>query len=243
MCAHAIACLCVWRALVRGGTLWWWLLGLAWGAGMLSKYQMVLGIACNLAYLVIATRTSPWREERRDLARGVLLASAVAALVILPHAIWLIRNDFPTFGYASHSMAAHLPLAARPADIGAFLGNQLGRLLPPFLLAVLLVTLQRRSSPTRQEPAEPSVMLPAAGSPAARWLLPIHAIGPFVLMTALSAFLGMDLQMHWGTAFLWMVVPLALGTRAGQRVVQAPMMRVYAGVLLVHLVTLAAHAR
>ncbi len=84
---------------------------------------------------------------------------------------------------------------------------------------------------------------PAAGTAAARWLLPIHAIGPFVLMSALSAFLGMDLQMHWGTAFLWMAVPLALATRAGRRLTQVPLMRVYAGVLLVHLVTLAVHAR
>lgn len=236
--AHALACLCVWRALVRGGTLWWWLLGLVWGAGLLSKYQMVLTIACNLAYLVLATRTAPWREERRDLLRGVLLAGTVAALVILPHVIWLVRNDFPTFGYASHSMAANLPLAARPNDIAGFLGNQVGRCVPPFLLAVLLLLLQRRPAAAR---SLPQGLSPAAGTAAARWLLPVHALGPFVLMTALSAFLGVDLQMHWGTAFLWLMVPLALGTSLGRRVAEVPLMHVYAGALLVHLLQLAAH--
>lgn len=236
--AHALACLCVWRALVRGGTLWWWLLGLVWGAGLLSKYQMVLTIACNLAYLVLATRTAPWREERRDLLRGVLLAGTVAALVILPHVIWLVRNDFPTFGYASHSMAANLPLAARANDIAGFLGNQVGRCVPPFLLAVLLLLLQRRPAAAR---SLPQGLSPAAGTAAARWLLPVHALGPFVLMTALSAFLGVDLQMHWGTAFLWLMVPLALGTSLGRRVAEVPLMHVYAGALLVHLLQLAAH--
>lgn len=245
LCAHALACLCVWRALVRGGTVWWWLLGVAWGAGMLSKYQMVIAVACNLAYLAIATRGSPWREERRDIIRGVFLAGAVAALVMLPHVIWLVRNDFPTFGYASHSMAADLPLLARPRDIGSFLGNQIGRCVPAFLLAVLLVLLERRGrgEVDAMHSVKPPGLSPAAGTAAARWLLPVHAIGPFVLMTALSAFLGMDLQMHWGTAFLWMAVPLALATRFGRRLVNVPLTRVYAGVLLVHLLTLAAHAR
>ena len=245
--AHALACLCVWRALVRGGTLWWWLLGLVWGAGLLSKYQMVLTIACNLAYLVLATRGSPWREERRDLVRGVLLAGTVAALAILPHVIWLVRNDFPTFGYASHSMAADLPLAARPRDIAAFLGNQVGRCLPALLLGALLLLLERRprsAVPSAQLAARalPQGLSPAAGTAAARWLLPVHALGPFILMTALSAFLGVDLQMHWGTAFLWLMVPLALGTRAGRRLTQVPLMQVYAGALLVHLLQLAAHS-
>lgn len=245
LCAHALACLAVWRALVRGGTLWWWLLGLAWGAGMLSKYQMLISIACNLAYLAIATRTAPWREERRDVLRGVLLAGAIAGLMLLPHAIWLVRNGFPTFSYASHSMAADLPLLARPRDIGAFLGNQVGRCVPAFLLAALLVLLERRTrSGTDAGSADSSPELsPAAATAAARWLLPVHAIGPFALMTALSAVLGMDLQMHWGTAFLWMVVPLALATRAGRRLTQVPLTRIYAGVLLAHLLTLAAHAR
>jgi 4-amino-4-deoxy-L-arabinose transferase-like glycosyltransferase len=242
--AHAFACLCVWRALVRGGTLWWWLLGLVWGAGLLSKYQMVVTIACNVAYLAIATRSAPWGEERRDLLRGVLLAGTVAALVILPHVIWLVRNDFPTFGYASHSMAAHLPLSARPNDIAGFLGNQVGRCVPPFLLAVLLLLFERRDSRAKQADAvAPQGLSPAVGTAAARWLLPVHALGPFILMTALSGFLGVDLQMHWGTAFLWLAVPLALGTHWGRRLTRLPLMRVYAGTLLVHLVTAAAHAR
>ncbi|MET0291712.1 MAG: glycosyltransferase family 39 protein, partial [Steroidobacteraceae bacterium] len=92
MVAHALAVLCVWRALIRGGARWWWLLGLVWGVGMLSKYQMVISIACNLAWLALATRAAPWREERGDVLRGVLIAGAVAWVVMLPHVIWLVRT-------------------------------------------------------------------------------------------------------------------------------------------------------
>jgi hypothetical protein len=208
-----------------------------WGAGLLSKYQMVVTVACNVAYLVLATRSSPWREERRDLIRGVLLAGTVAALTILPHVVWLIRNDFPTFGYASHSMAADLPWFARPNDIAGFLGNQIGRCVPAALLAVLLVVLNR----VPRTEIHPPAVSPAAGTAAARWLLPVHALGPFIVMTALSAFAGVDLQMHWGTAFLWLLVPLALGSALGRRLTRVPLIHVYAGVLLVHLLQVAVH--
>jgi len=241
MCAQAIACLAAWRALMRGGTAWWLLLGVAWGVGMLSKYQMVIGIACNVAWLAIATNATPWRAERRDVLRGVLLAGAVAALVTLPHVVWLVRNDFPTFGYASHSLAANLPLRARPRNIGAFLGNQVGRCVPALLLALLLIALERRADP-RGDIALASDREVHASAPG-RWFLTVNAVGPFVLMTALSAVAGVDLQMHWGTAYLWMIVPLALATRVGHRLLHVPPIRVYAGVLLVHLLTLAAHAR
>ena len=70
-----------------------------------------------------------------------------------------------------------------------------------------------------------------------------HPVTAFVLMTLLSLALGVDLQMHWGTAFLWLLVPLALGSAAGRRLAQVSLPRVYAGTLLVHLLTLAVHAR
>jgi len=38
-------------------------------------------------------------------------------------------------------------------------------------------------------------------------------------------------------------VPLALGSAAGRRLVQVSLPRLYAGTLLVHLLTLALHAR
>jgi 4-amino-4-deoxy-L-arabinose transferase-like glycosyltransferase len=241
--AHATACLCVWRALVRGGAVWWWLLGLAWGAGMLSKYQMVLSIGCNLVYLALATRPAPWRGERRDIVRGVLLAATVAVFVMLPHLLWLVRNDFPTFAYASHSMAADLPLWSRPRDVASFLGNQIGRCAPAFLLAVLLLRLERRTRVQLDTLADLQAPATADQALAARLLLPIHALGPFVLMTLLSLGLGMDLQMHWGTAFLWLLVPFAMSSAAGRRLAQVSLPRVYAGTLLVHLLTLALHAR
>lgn len=241
--AHAFATLFVWRALVRGGAVWWWLLGVAWGVGLLSKYQMVLGIACNLVYLALATRQAPWRAERRDVVRGLVIAGVVAAAVISPHVVWLVQNDFPSFAYASHSMGADLPLWSRPRDLGAFLGNQVGRTLPAVALGALLLAFDRRPRARLDQLADDAAPPLREQAAAARLLLPIHALGPFVMMAALSAFAGMDLQMHWGTAFLWLLVPAALTTAWGRRLTQVRLSWIYAGVILTHALTLAAHAR
>lgn len=162
---------------------------------------------------------------------------------MLPHVVWLVRMDFPTFGYASHSMAAHLPLAARPLDVAGFLGNQMGRCVPALLMGLLLLAMDRRSRGELDSLADAAAPRNRDLAMPARLLLPVHAIGPFVLMTGLSLFVGVDLQMHWGTAFLWLLVPFALTSPAGRRLTQLPIGRLYAGVLLVHLLTLAAHAR
>ena len=241
--AHACATFFVWRALVRGGAVWWWLLGIAWGAGMLSKYQMVLSIACSVVYLALATRHGPWAAERRDVLRGVAIAAIVALAVVSPHLVWLVQNDFPTFAYASHSMGADLPLAARPRDLGAFFGNQVGRTLPAIALGALLLAFDRRPRARLDQLADDAAPPLREQAAAARLLLPIHALGPFVLMALLSAFAGMDLQMHWGTAFLWLLVPTALATSWGRRVTQVRLSWLYAGVILTHALTLAIHAR
>jgi hypothetical protein len=61
-------------------------------------------------------------------------------------------------------------------------------------------------------------------------------------MTAMALIGGVDLQMHWGTAFLWLLAPLAMGTRYGRRLAQVPLVRVYAGVAMIHLIILVADA-
>ena len=48
MVCHAGAAYCVWRCVSSGRLLWWSLLGLCWGAGLLSKYQMLVSIACKI---------------------------------------------------------------------------------------------------------------------------------------------------------------------------------------------------
>jgi 4-amino-4-deoxy-L-arabinose transferase-like glycosyltransferase len=192
----------LWRCVESNAIRWWVLLGLVWGIGMLCKYQMAVTIACNVAFLMTESRA-----RLREQAKGILVAAIVAGFVVLPHIVWLVQNDFPTFTYASKSLAAHAPWSARPGREMNFLADQLLRLanLIPVLLALAWVARGRSAG---------SVAVPAQS----QRFLAIHAFGPFAIMTLLSMFFGVDLQMHWGTAFLWAVPLWLAATPWGARI-------------------------
>ena len=237
MVCHAGAAYCVWRCLSTGRLYWWMLLGLCWGAGLLSKYQMLLSIGCNIGFLGWLALRPEWRRDRFELFRGVMLAGTLCAAMLAPHVAWLVAHDFPTFAYASHSMAADLPLWKRPLGLVGFLANQTWRVLPVLALALLM---QRR----QPQPEDMEVL--SEGHPdraaAIRGLYLTHAIGPCALMALLALLAGMELQMHWGTAFLWALAPLGLLTSVGRRFAALPLQRLFAGFVLVEVLTLAYQA-
>ena len=230
MLAHAAATLCIWRCAEALRTRWWVLLGLIWGCGALSKYQMALTIACNVVYLALLARQPGRAGEVREFGKGLLIAGGVCALLLLPHAYWLVSNDFPTFGYASHSMAAGLSGYQRMLNTLEFLGHHVGRAAPMAVVALLLAWLAGLRY--RQDAPVPS---PAnsARQHDALLLLQVHTLLPFALMTLLSLLGGVALQIHWGTAYLWLLGPLFMTTTLGRRLTHLPLWLLVAGVLLV----------
>ena len=230
MLAHAAATLCIWRCAENLRTSGWVLLGLIWGCGMLSKYQMALTIACNVGYLALLARQPERRGEVREFVKGVLIAGSVCALLLLPHVYWLVSNDFPTFGYASHSMTAGLSAYKRLLNTLEFLGHHIGRAAPMGVMALLLVWLVHLRYRS-EAPVTPAVR--HARSHEALLLLQVHALLPFALMTLLSLLAGVALQIHWGTAYLWLLGPLFMTTAYGRRLTQLPLWLVFAGVVIV----------
>ena len=230
MLAHAAATLCIWRCAESLRTRWWVLLGLIWGCGTLSKYQMALTIACNVVYLALLARQPGRAGEVREFVKGLLIAACVCALLLLPHVYWLVSNDFPTFGYASHSMTAALSGYRRMLNTLEFLGHHIGRAAPMAVVALLLAWLARLRY--RQDAPSPPAARPARDHETLL-LLQVHALLPFALMTLLSLLGGVALQIHWGTAYLWLLGPLFMTTTIGRRLTHLPLWLVIAGVLLV----------
>ena len=192
----------LWRAVQSNAIKWWLLLGVCWGIGILCKYQMAVTIVCNGIYVL-----SLGRRQWRALLPGVVFAAIVAGLVVLPHVIWLVQNHFPTFAYASKSLAAHAHWSDRPVRELKFLADQSLRLVNLLVVMIALMFLMRRQE---SPPVAPEVR--------DRRFLAIHAFGPLVFMTLLSMFFGVELQMHWGTAFLWAVPLWIVSTSWGGKV-------------------------
>ncbi len=77
--------------ILRGGDGRYWLaVGVLTGVGLLNKHSFAFYTGC----LLVAVLLSP---QRRALFQTPWLAAAVAiaALIVLPHVIWQVRNGFP----------------------------------------------------------------------------------------------------------------------------------------------------
>ena len=92
-----------WRALPStarcAAAAWqhWLLLGLAVGLSFWAKY-FVLVLALPLGLFMLIDR-----DARKSLATpGPYLALAAALIVMAPHLVWLVQNDFLPLAYAEH---------------------------------------------------------------------------------------------------------------------------------------------
>lgn len=108
-------------------------LGLALGMGLLAKHAMLFW----LAGAFVAALLSPlFRLRGRDAA----LAGAVMLLVILPHLLWLARNDFITLHHVQDITRGERLSALRPL---VFLAEQTAVMGPILFVALLLAMVGR----------------------------------------------------------------------------------------------------
>ena len=87
----------------------WILYGLVAGLGLLNKYSMLFFGVGTFAGLLCT-------ERRRDLARPwIWIGAAVAALLVLPHAVWEVRHGNPSLEFI-HNASTYKNAPLSPAD-------------------------------------------------------------------------------------------------------------------------------
>ncbi len=178
----SLTILCAWRALNSDSYRPWVLVGLFMGLGFLSKYVFVFLI---LSLLVMLVSRQSWRAVWRT--PGPYLAGGVALLVVTPHLIWVVENDFITVAYGidrvgvdRKSVIDHLYYPFK------FLISQ-SLILIPSLLMLWTLKGQRREPKRAPERSEISAFLLFV------------TLGPPVLMAFLSGVGGWKLRSMWGT--------------------------------------------
>ena len=186
----------------RGAWHLWALTGLFAGLAMLVKYVALVPLAGMALYFLVDRSL----HHRRAVA-GLLLATAMAALVLTPHALWLQATHFMPFRYA-RSVTEELPgVWAALNSLAGFLLLQLVRVLP--FLAGLWFVLARRAADF--PPAVPQLPQLPALAPRDRLFLWVAALSPLGL-TALIGLVGETaLQGRWGTNAFLLSGLLALG--------------------------------
>jgi 4-amino-4-deoxy-L-arabinose transferase-like glycosyltransferase len=177
-------------ALKRGAATDWILLGLAIGLSLWAKYFVVV-LAVPLALFLLIDR-----DARKALRTGgPWLALAVAAIVMLPHLVWLVRHDFLPFTYAGVRAAPVRGLLDHVLHPVVFALGQLAFLLPALLIAAALLW-----------PRATTPLVPAADA-FDRRIVTLLAFGPAATTIALSAVSGRGTIAMWGYP-LWLFLGL-----------------------------------
>jgi hypothetical protein len=181
----------------RGRLRDWVLLGLAIGVALWAKY-FVLVLAIPLALFLLLDR-----EARPALATpGPWIALVLALLVMAPHLVWLVRNDFLPFAYASARAAPVRGLLDHVLHPLAFAVGQLAFLLPTFLIAAALFWPRPRPDERAGEPA-----MAAKADAFDRRIVTLLTFGPAATTIALSAASGRGTIAMWGYP-LWLFLGL-----------------------------------
>ncbi|HVA13493.1 MAG TPA: glycosyltransferase family 39 protein [Stellaceae bacterium] len=198
------------RAREPGGGRWWWLVGIAGGLGLLSKYAMAYWMISALLFL------AAYRDERRHLPRfgG---AMALAMLIYAPNFVWNLDHGFVSYHHTEANAAFGGPLF-HPANFLSFFASQFG-VFGPVLFGALIVcaALGRRRLAGRREAMLAFFALPALAMMLAvsflsraepNWSAPTY-VSATVLVVAFFLAEGRRILV-WGSVALHVAAALAV---------------------------------
>jgi 4-amino-4-deoxy-L-arabinose transferase-like glycosyltransferase len=211
----------------RGRMVHWVLLGLAIGVALWAKYFVIVLAAPLVLFLLID------RDARKALATpGPWIALVLALVVMAPHLVWLVHNDFLPFAYASARAAPSRGLVDHIWHPIVFLVSQLAFMVPALLIAAAVVWPRPKAPvahvPEKWEPVFRKGHAPINGSAADafdRRIVTLLAFGPAVATAALSALSGRGTVAMWGYP-LWLFLGLWIVLTARNAIEPARLARI-----------------
>ena len=170
-----------WRGIKKNTNADWLLFGFFAALGVLSKYlfiYLLIAIDIFFIYQII--------NKKFNFKPFISLVSFI--IVLLPHLIWLVDNNYITINYALHRtgvtetslVTSHLvhPLT--------FLGKQIGILIPFFVMFLFLVRKLKKKISFKDKKLV--------------FLLAINIV-PIILMFLTSMLMGVKIRTMWMTPF------------------------------------------
>ena len=170
-----------WKGLKKNDITSWLLFGLFAGLGILSKYLFVyLLIALDVFFIYLIIK------RKFNFKCFVSLISFF--IVLLPHLIWLVDNNYITVTYALHRTGiedsnffiSHISFPS------IFLGKQIGILIPFFVMFFFIISKLK----TKINFKDKKLIF-----------LIIINIAPIVLIFLTSLFMGVKIRTMWMTPF------------------------------------------
>ena len=178
---RALAVYFCWKSFKNNDTLSWLLFGVFLTLGFLSHYLFsYLIIAITIFFIIIL-------RGQKKLNLKYFIPVIIFLILISPHLIWLIENNFTTLTYAFHrtglNEATFFNHISHPF---IFLGKQIGVLLPfLFMLSIIISKFQIKFKKKDKK---------------LFFLLIINFI-PIILMFLTSFFMGAKIRTMWMSPF------------------------------------------
>ena len=176
----ALTVLFCWKGFENNKTSDWLLFGLFSALGVLSHYLFVYLLTAIDLFLL-------YMFVKKKINLKCLISLITFFLVLLPHLLWIVENDFTTFTYGLHRTGAGdkglLDHIYHPI---VFLGKQAGILLPLFLMVLFLVSKFKINFNFKDKKL--------------LFLLTINII-PIILIFLTSMIMGVKIRTMWMTPF------------------------------------------
>jgi len=189
------------------------LAGVGAAAAMLCKYWSVFLLAgLAMAALTDARRGSYFRSA------APWITGAAGLVVLSPHVVWLVQNEFAPLHYAL-SVHGGKPFAAALADGLRFLAGAAGYVVVPVAMVLVAARPGRATLADMIWPTDPDRRLAAV----AFW-------GPLLLPPAAAVLAGIGLQSLWSMS-AWALLPVVLLSPRGVTI-SAPAARWIVGIAI-----------
>ena len=176
----SLSVLFAWRGFKDNKNLDWLLFGLFAALGILSKYlfiYLLIGMDLFFCYMIY----------KKKINLKIFISLIPFFLVLLPHLIWLVENDYITITYALHRTGiGYQNLSDHFSHSLIFLCKQIGIIIPFFIMFALLVSKFK----TKYNFKDRKLL----------FLLSIN-IAPIVLMFLTSLIMGVKIRTMWMTPF------------------------------------------
>ena len=177
----ALSVLYCWKGLQDNKIIDWLLFGLFAALGILSKYlfiYLLVAIDVFFIYLLI----------NKKINYKCLVSLLTFLLVLIPHIIWLINNDYTTFSYALQRTGAEESDFFKNHILNpfTFFGKQIGILVPFFVMFLFIVSKLKVKLNFKDKKL--------------LYLLAINLL-PIILMFFTSMLMGVKIRTMWMTPF------------------------------------------
>ncbi len=176
----ALSVLYCWRGFKNNKNSDWILFGLFAALGILSKYlfiYLLIGIDIFFIYMIF----------KKKINFKCLISLIPFFLILFPHLIWLIENDYTTITYGIHRTGTgDQNLLDHLSNPIIFLGKQIGILIPFLLMSILLISKFK----TKINFKDTKLL----------FLLTVN-LAPIILMFFTSMIMGVKIRTMWMTPF------------------------------------------